>query len=124
LQRPQICSRPLETGVDPDKREAIVIGYGPVGRTVARLLAANGFTPMVIDLNLKTARELKKRNLPVVYGDAQPCRNSEKAGGETADILILSSSSIIGGKEIIREAKAMNPKIRILGAHGILARNS
>lgn len=104
----------LETGVDPDKREAIVIGYGPVGRTVARLLAANGFTPMVIDLNLKTARELKKRNLPVVYGDASHAEILKKAGGETADILILSSSSITGGKEIIREAKAMNPKIRIL----------
>ncbi|MFO1479227.1 MAG: cation:proton antiporter [Turneriella sp.] len=105
---------PLETGVDPETRQAIVIGYGPVGRTVARLLAANGFKPIVIDLNLKTARELKARNLPVVYGDASHPEILKKAGGETADILILSASSIRGGKEIIREARRMNPKIRIL----------
>jgi len=105
---------PLETGVDPETRQAIVIGYGPVGRTVARLLAANGFRPIVIDLNLKTARELKARNLPVVYGDASHPEILQKAHGETADILILSASSIRGGKEIIREARRMNPKIRIL----------
>lgn len=105
---------PFENGVDQNTRHAIVIGYGPVGRTVARLLSANGFSPMVIDLNLKTARELKSRNLPVVYGDASHPDVLKKAGIETADILILSASSISTGKEIIREARRLNPKLHIL----------
>lgn len=104
----------LPEGVDPAARSAVVIGYGPVGRTVARLLAANGFLPMVIDLNLNTVKELQGRKLPVVYGDAGHSDTLKKAGIEKADILILSASSIRGGKEVIREARRLNPKIKIL----------
>ncbi|MBN8222390.1 MAG: cation:proton antiporter [Spirochaetes bacterium] len=99
---------------NPATRRAVVVGYGPVGRTVARLLASNGFSPMVVDLNLTTVKELRGRNLPVVYGDASHSEILRQAGVATSDILILSSSSIRGGKEVIREARTLNPKIRIL----------
>lgn len=99
---------------DPATQRAVVVGYGPVGRTVARLLASNGFSPMVVDLNLNTVKELRARNLPVVYGDASHAEILRQAGVAKSDILILSSSSIRGGKEVIREARTLNPKIRIL----------
>ncbi|MBV6492036.1 MAG: putative cation/proton antiporter YbaL [Turneriella sp.] len=99
---------------DASKRRAVVIGYGPVGRTVSRLLAENGFTPIVIDLNLNTLRELKARAMPVIYGDASHIETLKRAGLAEADILILSASSIRGGKNVIREARQLNPKIKVL----------
>ncbi|MBX3721848.1 MAG: cation:proton antiporter [Turneriella sp.] len=114
FEAPGNTASALENGVDPATRKAVVIGYGPVGRTVARLLAANGFTPMVVDLNLNTVKELKSRQLPVVYGDASHIDILKQAGVATADILILSASSIRGGKDVIREARQLNPKLRVL----------
>ncbi len=43
---------------DPDHR-AVVIGYGPTGRTVVRLLRDNGIAPTVVDLNIDAVRELR-----------------------------------------------------------------
>ncbi len=107
-------SQAANAAADKSARSAVVIGYGPVGRTVARLLASNGFSPMVVDLNLNTVKELRGRNMPAVYGDASHSETLRQAGVAKADILILSSSSIRGGKEVIHEAKRLNPKIRIL----------
>jgi CPA2 family monovalent cation:H+ antiporter-2 len=36
-----------------------VIGYGPVGRTLTRLLRESDIEPVVIELNLDTFRELR-----------------------------------------------------------------
>ena len=54
---------------DP-RRRAIVIGYGPTGRTVTRLLRENGIEPTVIELNVDTVRQLRQDGVAAVYGDA------------------------------------------------------
>ena len=38
----------------------IIVGYGPVGRTLSRLLRENKIEPVVIELNLETVRRLIK----------------------------------------------------------------
>ena len=43
------------SSLDPQTR-AIVIGYGPTGRTVTRLLKENGIAPTVVELNIDTVR--------------------------------------------------------------------
>ena len=40
---------------------AVVVGYGPVGRTVTRLLRENDIAPTIIEMNLDTVREVRKR---------------------------------------------------------------
>jgi monovalent cation:H+ antiporter-2, CPA2 family len=57
-----------DTGV-PTQR-AIVVGYGPVGQTVAQLLLDNEIEPTVIELNLDTVRRLKAFDVRAIYGDA------------------------------------------------------
>src|SRR5688500_6597628 len=41
---------------------AVLIGYGPTGRTVARMLKENGIEPTVIEINIETVRELRERS--------------------------------------------------------------
>src|SRR5262249_31017053 len=52
-------SRQLEwaQGDEAWKQRAIVVGYGPVGRTLAHLLRENRVEPVVIDLNIDTVRQ-------------------------------------------------------------------
>jgi CPA2 family monovalent cation:H+ antiporter-2 len=90
---------------------AIVIGYGPVGRTLARLLRANAIEPVVIELNLETARRLGDEGVRAIYGDASHRDTLVEAHVEDAIAVILSSSNMHAGSETIRIARELNPKI-------------
>jgi CPA2 family monovalent cation:H+ antiporter-2 len=99
--------------VDPS-RQAIVVGYGPTGRTVTRLLRDNGFEPMVIEMNVNTVRELHEQGVSAIYGDATHRDTLAQAGAAEADNLILTSSDMPDSQEAIRHAKALNPDIHVL----------
>ena len=93
---------------------AIVVGYGPTGRTVTRLLRENGFEPIVIDMNVNTVRELRDQGVRAIYGDATHRDTLAQAGVATADTLILTSAGMADGRETIRHAKELNPDIHVL----------
>lgn len=93
---------------------AVVIGYGPVGETVCRLLRDNGVEPRVIELNIGTVRRLQEQGIRAYYGDASRQDILMGAGIDHALGLILSSSSVQDGEEVIRIAREINPKIRII----------
>lgn len=112
-------SRPHEAEDAPADRvdaaqRAIVVGYGPTGRTVTRLLLENGFEPTVIDLNLNTVRELREHGVHTVYGDATHRDTLAEAGAAHADNLILTSAGMHDAREVIRNAKELNPTIHVL----------
>jgi CPA2 family monovalent cation:H+ antiporter-2 len=97
---------------DPDHR-AVVIGYGPVGRTVARLLRERAIVPTIIDLNVDTVRQLRDDGLPAVYGDAGHRETLLQAGVAAAGSLILSVD-VGNAEQVIRIARELNPSLRVL----------
>ena len=97
-----------------DMHRAIIVGYGPSGRMISRLLKENGVETTIIELNLETIRFLKSKDLSVVYGDASQRAVLESAGILHARTLILSATSIAVGEEIARQAKTLNPSIRVI----------
>lgn len=99
---------------DSSHGHAIIVGYGPVGRTAARLLKENGIPSRIVELNLETSRRLKAEGVNVIYGDASRKETLLGAGVSSASTLILSASSIEAPAEMVREAKALNPGIRII----------
>jgi CPA2 family monovalent cation:H+ antiporter-2 len=98
---------------DPEHR-AVVIGYGPVGRTVTRLLRENQIEPTVVELNVDTVRRLRQEGTPAVYGDATLRDTLKEAGVAAAGSLILSSAGMHGSEEVIRLARELNPGVRVL----------
>ena len=93
---------------------AIVVGYGPTGRTVTRLLVDNGIEPTVVDMNLQTVRELRKQGVRAVYGDATHRDILSEAGAADSDNLILTSAGMPDSAEAIRHAKTLNPRLHVL----------
>jgi len=100
--------------VTSDKQRAIVVGYGPVGRIVARLLRENDFDLTIVELNVDTVQELKAEGVPVVYGDATRIDTLMQAGVPDARALVLSASSIKDGREVVRQVRELNSDIRIV----------
>ena len=100
---------------------AVVIGYGPVGQTVARLLRENEIESTIIELNMETVRRLNAEGVAAVYGDATRAETLKGAGIEQSRSLILSASDMNASEEVIRVARELNPKVRIL-ARAVYAR--
>jgi CPA2 family monovalent cation:H+ antiporter-2 len=98
---------------DPDHR-AVVIGYGPTGRAVVDLLRENRIEPTVIELSMDSVRALRERGIDAVYGDATRPEALSAAGVATSGSLILGSAGMANATEVIRAARELNPKVRVL----------
>ncbi len=98
------------SSLDPQTR-AIVIGYGPTGRTVTRLLRENGIFPTVVELNMDTVRQLRQTGISAVYGDARHPNSLITAGLRHAGNLIISGDA--GAREITEIARGLNPRVHI-----------
>ena len=107
----------VESGDDATqstRHRAVVVGYGPVGRTLTRLLRENGIETTIIEMNLSTVRHLREKGLSAVYGDATHHETLKSARVDRAASLILSVAGVQGGEEVIRLARELNPQIRVL----------
>jgi CPA2 family monovalent cation:H+ antiporter-2 len=102
-----------DSASDPVRFRAVVVGYGPVGRTSTRLLLENHVEPVVIEMNIDTVRQLGSRGIRAIYGDATHREILEKAGLTNAAVLILSSAYMHGSAETIRHARELNPQVLI-----------
>jgi monovalent cation:H+ antiporter-2, CPA2 family len=106
---------PLDLGasssLDPGGR-AIVIGHGPTGRTVTRLLRENGISPTVVELNIDVVRQLREQGVSAVYGDASHTDTLVSAGLPHASTLIVSGADT-GSPNIIQCARSINPTAHI-----------
>jgi monovalent cation:H+ antiporter-2, CPA2 family len=93
---------------------AVVVGFGPIGETLTRLLLNGGIEPTVVETNLETTRRISKGGQRVVYGDATHPHILEAAGISTAVALVISGPTPQQVAEIIRLARSANPKLRVL----------
>jgi CPA2 family monovalent cation:H+ antiporter-2 len=106
-------SQPVPRPASPGQR-AVIIGFGPTGRTLMRLLRDNGIESTVIELNVDTVRELREAGVNAVYGDATKRDTLEAAGVANAGTLILTSAGMGNEADVIRMARELSPTIRVL----------
>ena len=105
------AERGVRSSLEPEDR-AVVVGYGPTGRTVSRLLRENGVSPTVVELNIDTVRALRDEGVSAVYGDARDPNTLVAAGIRHAATLIVSGADS-GAPEMIRTARELNPPLHV-----------
>jgi CPA2 family monovalent cation:H+ antiporter-2 len=93
---------------------AIVVGYGPVGQTVTRLLTEFGINPIIVETNVDVVVELQKRGQEAVFGDASRAEILRVAGVESAAYLVVTVPDAETSLSIIQTAREVAPVIRIL----------
>ncbi|HSD28120.1 MAG TPA: cation:proton antiporter [Vicinamibacteria bacterium] len=93
---------------------AVVVGYGPVGRTVDRLIREAGVETVVIDLNLETVGALAAEGRLALYGDASHPDILRKAGIARASHLVVTLPHSLNRSPMITAARQANPACRIL----------
>lgn len=112
LPPPSIEGEEVPTGTETVR--ALVVGYGPVGRVLCKILIRFGVSPCVIDLQLDTIKKLHAINREAIYGDAGKREVLEAAGVAQAKYLIITLPDLGSRAPIILSAKAINPQITII----------
>ena len=109
----------VQAAIDESKEpisefRTVVVGYGPVGRTAAKLLSENGIHATIIELNPASIDSIRAAGHRLVLGDASHVETLKAAGVASAVSLILSASNITQSSNVIRMARLLNPSIQIL----------
>jgi CPA2 family monovalent cation:H+ antiporter-2 len=101
----------LEEATGP---RAVIVGYGPVGRTVERLLREAGVKTVVIDLNLETVGEVTAGGGAALFGDAGHPDILKLAGLARASHLVVTLPHSQNRGPMITAARELNRNCRIL----------
>jgi CPA2 family monovalent cation:H+ antiporter-2 len=89
----------------------IVVGHGRVGRVLAAALARHGQDFVVIEADHHLAEALRRRRVPVVWGDAARPEVLKAARPETARMILLAVPEPFSSRRVLQLARAANPGI-------------
>lgn len=100
-------------GADEATMRAVIVGYGPVGQTAARILRGFGVETVVVDLNIDTIRELANNGELGVYGDSTRHDILEAAGIKEAKYLLVTVPDVLVRTLVIITAKEINNELKV-----------
>ena len=98
----------------PPEGRVLVIGFGHMGETVARVLKRAGASFRVIDLDPDRVKRGLKQGLPIEYGDSTSDVVLRRAGIEKALAAIVLLSDPRATRQTIRHCRTLSPKLFIL----------
>jgi monovalent cation:H+ antiporter-2, CPA2 family len=111
LPRPE----PIENEpMDDLRRHAIILGYGRVGRAVARVLESRGFGWVAVDSEYAVVREARAAGANVIFGDAGSPPVLDGAGVGGAHALVAAMPDALATRQAAIHALAVNPRIEIV----------
>ena len=91
---------------------AVIVGYGPVGRTVDQLLRDEKVETVVVDLNMDTIQSLTREGRLALYGDAFNIEVMHQALPRATHLIITLPHSQ-NRNPLIAAAKLINPEIKV-----------
>ncbi len=93
---------------------AVVVGYGPVGRILTRILRDFGIQPTIIEMNVDTVKSLRAQGLSAIYGDAGRRDILQSAHVGRAQYLLVTLPDVSARLPVVANARLLNPDIRVL----------
>jgi CPA2 family monovalent cation:H+ antiporter-2 len=98
---------------DDSPPRAIIVGYGPVGRTVTRRVKELRLEPLVIDMNIDTVLGLQAEGERALYGDATKADILRQAGASKAAYLIVTIPDTAVGVAVALAARELSRGLKI-----------
>ena len=92
----------------------IICGFGMNGRRLARLLRANEFPYVVIEMNPRVVRATRALGEPIYFGDVGSPEILKRAGCAHARGIVLAISDLAILPRAISHARLLNPEIHII----------
>ena len=92
---------------------AIVVGYGPVGRTAVGILDRFHVCCVIVELSIDTVTELTNEGRNAVYGDARRPEVLHAAGIATADYLVVTTPNPETRASVVNVVRSLQPDLPI-----------
>ena len=92
----------------------IVVGYGPAGRRLVRVLNDTGIPFVVVELNPTSVKEMRQEGTAVIYGDASRLPILEQAGVQRAKLCVVAINDEDAVANIVRLVHYQNPTLQII----------
>jgi K+:H+ antiporter len=96
------------------RRHVVLLGYGSVGRTVARVLQARSIPWVAIDADYRLVRAATAGGMPVLYGDVGTLSVLEAAAIDEASMLVAAVSDPLAARQAVQHALRRNPRLHVV----------
>jgi len=100
----------------PEKREnhLVIIGYGFVGRTLARAARVGELSYLILEMNPEKVRGERANGEPIHYGDATQEMILRHADVDAARVVVDAVSDVMATRRIVEMVRKINPKVYIM----------
>lgn len=93
---------------------AIVVGYGPTGRTIAAGLQAVGVPYVIAELNAATVKAEKDKGVPIVLCDCTRISALEALGIHRASLVVLAVNDAAATTRVAQLCRQLAPDTHVL----------
>ena len=109
-----LAELPMSTAERFLSGHVVVVGYGRVGRIIAKALGENGVPYVVAEENRERVAELRRRDIAAVSGDASVPAVLVQAHIAKASMLIIATPDTVSVRRMAEIARTLNPAIEIV----------
>jgi CPA2 family monovalent cation:H+ antiporter-2 len=96
------------------RRHAVILGYGRVGRAVARVLDSRGFGWVAVDSDYALVREARSAGAQIIYGEAGTPSVLDQAGVADAHAMVVCVPDALASRQAVVYALDRNPRVEIV----------
>lgn len=97
-----------------DKRRAVVIGIGPIGRQLANRLSNLGIELVLVDLSPINLHPFAQQGISTLAGDARDANVLEKAQLDLCGLVVVAIPTDDLALQVLRNVRKLNRKVTIL----------
>ena len=94
--------------------QVVLVGYGRVGRMIARALRQKDIPYVVAEQNRELVEDLRSKGVPAVSGDAADPAVLIQAHIADAAMLVIATGTTLGVRQMVETARTLNPDIEIV----------
>ncbi len=94
--------------------QVVLVGYGRVGKRIAKALIDSNIPFVVAEENREIVENLRKKDIPAVSGDASEPGVLIQAHIANASMLVIATPDTIDVRKMVETAKALQPDIEIV----------
>lgn len=105
---------PASTELKYLEGQVVVVGYGRVGRRIARALLERGIPFVVVEQNRERVEQIRAQGLVAVSGDSAEPGSLIQAHIAKAAMLVIATPDPLNVQRMVEIARALNPQIEVV----------
>jgi CPA2 family monovalent cation:H+ antiporter-2 len=109
-----LAELPMSTDPKYLSGQVVLVGYGRVGRRLARALAEAGVPYVVAEQNRELVESLRAAGVPAVFGDAAQPETLIQSHIARARMLVVATPDTLGVRQMVANAKLLNPGVEVV----------